>query len=181
MPRKHKVYTVSEDNRDNGKHYFIMEMDASQGADWALQAWFLVSQNGVNVPEDIAKSGMQGIAMMGLQALYYGIPFENAKPLINQLFNCVRFIPDLKLFRFDPNLSIDQQPGTRPFVESDIEEISTHIMLRMEALKVHVDFSKPGAESTSETNSSTMETPGSTIIQTSPPKSERLSPRVRRP
>lgn len=179
--RKHKVIEITDEGRDKGKHFFVMEMPARVGEKFAYRAWFLIAKGGVEVPVDLKNSGWQGLAILGLSGLAAGVPFEEAEPLLDQLFDCVRAIPDLMQFRFEPDFSIDSMPGARAIVDSDTEEIATRLQLRVEAFKIHTDFSQPGSESKITTSEATSTEPGSMIIPTSPLQSPPRSPRGRPP
>ena len=93
MARKTATVTISEDGRDSGKTFFLREMPATQAEKWAIKALIALSKSGVDVPEDIAESGMAGIALIGLKALS-GINFSDAEPLLDEMFQCIQLIPD---------------------------------------------------------------------------------------
>ena len=129
MARKVLDITVSAEGRDKGKVFQITEMPASQGERWALKAFLALAKSGVDVPEDIMSSGMAGIAILGLRALS-GMSFFEAEPLLVEMFQCVKIIPD-------PSKPL----VVRALIEDDIEEIQTRMMLRKETLMLHVNFS----------------------------------------
>ncbi len=167
MARKYKLIT-GRDGRDKDKTYFVMEMPADQATRWSIKAFFLLAKSGMDIPEAIRQTGMAGIAEIGMAALFHGISFDDAEPLLDELYGCIRFVPIRSKFAFDPNLSIDHQPGVRHLVEGDAEEVVTQLLLRAEAFKIHTDFSKPGAESTTNQTSEQNQTPGLSDIPTSP-------------
>lgn len=140
MARKSKLIQINDPdpkNRDKGKNFFITEMSASQAERWAMRAFMAMARSGVEIPPDVARSGMAGIMTIGLNALASGLSYEDAEPLLDEMFACVEYMPDIK---HHPELK------RRPF-EEDIEEISTRLRLRSEVLNLHVDFSSAGAKS----------------------------------
>jgi len=81
---------------------------------------------------------MAGMAEIGIRALS-GLRWEEAKPLMDEMWECVQIQPD-------PTKPMI----VRKLVEEDIEEISTRIKLRKEVFNLHVDFLKAVAPSSSE-------------------------------
>ena len=128
MARKTATVTIAEDGRDSGKTFFLREMPATQAEKWAIKALIALSKSGVDVPEDIAESGMAGIALIGLKALS-GINFSDAEPLLDEMFQCIQLIPD-------PN----RPQVMRGLIDDDIEEVRTRLQLRKEVLMLHINF-----------------------------------------
>jgi hypothetical protein len=118
------------DGRDQGKLFLITEMSATQGEEWAMRAMLALMQSDVDVPEDFLELGMAALAQMGLRSLSK-IKWELAKPLMQELMDCIQIIPD-------PH----KTHVVRPLIESDIEEIVTRATLKWEVLNLHVDFSQ---------------------------------------
>lgn len=137
MARKTLTVTIDAAGRDQGKAFFIREMPASQAELWAVRAFLALARSGVDVPEDIASSGLAGIASLGLKALT-GLKFEEARDLMAEMFDCIQIIPDPS----KPNVQ-------RALIEDDIEEVPTRLRLRKEVLELHVNFSTAGAPQTS--------------------------------
>jgi len=133
MARKTKIITVADDSRDNEKIYLLTEMPASQAEKWAARAFLAIAKAGVEIPDDLVESGLIGFAAFGLKALG-GIPYAELVPLLDEMFSCVTCIPDA-----------EHPEVVRRLVESDIEEISTRLMLRKEIFALHVNFSIPVA------------------------------------
>jgi hypothetical protein len=128
MARKTKYITIEDDNRDNGKVFLLTEMPASQAERWATKALLALTNSGANLPNDVEKAGMSGLATMGLQALST-LKFADVEPLMDEMLDCVQACPDLS-----------NRAVARPLVEEDIEEVSTRLKLRKEILGLHVDF-----------------------------------------
>lgn len=136
MARRIAIYTVTDDGRDKGKQFQLTEMPADQGERWAMRALLAMTSAGVQIPDNVAEAGMAGIAAVGLKALS-AINYDAAEPLLAEMFGCVQIV----------------MPGMppRPLLEGsggDIEEIKTRIKLRVEVLKLHVDFSQAAAKLT---------------------------------
>lgn len=136
MARNFLNFTIVDDNRDKDKVFVITEMSASQAESWAMRAILALTANGVELPEGFERMGMAGIAELGLKALG-GLKWEIAEPLLDEMFTCVKYMPDSA----KPHI-------VRPLHESDIEEVVTRIKLRIEIWKLHTDFLKAVAPST---------------------------------
>ena len=137
MARKKLTYTVTTEGRDKGKVFVLTEMPASQAEAWAARALFALMNAGVEIPENLADAGLAGLAMLGIHALAK-LPYEAAKPLLDEMFQCVQIQPN------PSNSNI-----VRKLVEDDIEEVATRLLLRKEILMLHVDFFTAGSGSTS--------------------------------
>lgn len=137
MARKTLQVTITDEGRDKGKVFLIREMAASQAERWAMRAFLAMSRHGVELPADAAQSGFAGLASYGLNMIGR-LPFEEAEVLMDEMFACVSIIPNPS----NPDIS-------RALVEDDIEEVTTRIKLRVEVFKLHTDFLKAAAPSTS--------------------------------
>jgi hypothetical protein len=124
------MHTVKDEGRDKGKVFLITEMSSTQGEEWAMRAMLALMQSNVEIPDGALELGMAALAQMGLKALS-GIKWELAKPLMQELMDCVQYIPDPK-----------KTHVSRPLVEDDIEEILTRPKLKWEVMSLHVDFSQ---------------------------------------
>lgn len=128
MARKEIYYTEDGKGRDKGKTYFIREMAATQAEWWAIRAGMAMARSGVELPDNFSDMGIAAMAGTGLKMVSQ-IPPDEAKPLLDELMECVQMVPD------SGNQSIK-----RKLIEDDIEEIATRLKLRMEVFKLHVDF-----------------------------------------
>ncbi|WP_086126171.1 hypothetical protein [Salmonella enterica] len=133
MARKEKFITIDGQGRDNDKVFHLTEMSASQAKWWAMRAIMAMGRGGVELPDDVRSMGMAALALEGLKALSK-IPPEEARPLLDEMMECIQFVPDPK------NRGI-----RRPLIEDDIEEITTRLNLRAEVFRLHVDFFSPAA------------------------------------
>ncbi|HEV2540193.1 MAG TPA: hypothetical protein VGU03_10850 [Frateuria sp.] len=138
MARKTLQVAITDEGRDKGKVFLIQEMAASQAERWAVRAFLALSRHGVELPEGLAEAGMAGMASYGL-SLVGRLPFEEAQVLMDEMFRCVSIVPN------PANPAI-----TRGLVEDDIEEVPTRLKLRLEVFKLHTDFLKAAAQSTSD-------------------------------
>ena len=77
--------------------------------------------------------------MSGLMAIGYmnllKIPFDAAKPLLDEMMTCVQIIPSANI--------------KRKLVEEDIEEVATRLQLRKAIWNLHMDFFLNETKSTS--------------------------------
>jgi len=119
-------YTVTSEGRDKGKVFRITEMSATQGEMWAARVFLALAKSNVEIPDEIEDMGMAGLASLTLKSLK-GVSFEDAKPLLDEMFKCVQLVPDAR----HPQV-------TRPLIEDDIEEIGTRLQLRREVLHLHL-------------------------------------------
>jgi hypothetical protein len=143
MARKTKEVTIGpEGGRDAGKHFLLTEMSASRAERWAARAVMAMMRTGIDLPTDIAGSGMAGLAAIGLRALA-GMSYDEAEPLLDEMMECVSVIPD------------PARPQVRrTLIEDDIEEVMTRLQLRREVVELHVGFSLAAGPSTTETAAS---------------------------
>lgn len=141
MARKQHTVVIDVEGRDKGKMFILNEMPATQAEKWAARALLAMAKSGLDVPDDIANSGLAGVAALGIKALG-GMSFEDAEPLLDEMFSMVSFVPD-------PAQPIIKRGygGVGPMVEDDIEEISTRLRLRKELFFLHTNFSMPAAGS----------------------------------
>ena len=134
MARKETTF-VAETGRDLGKQFLITEMSASQAENWAFQVILAVGNAGIEIPEGLASQGMSGLMAIGYMNLLK-IPFDAAKPLLDEMMNCVQIIPSANI--------------KRKLVEEDIEEVGTRLQLRKSVWNLHMDFFLNESKSTSE-------------------------------
>lgn len=125
MARKILNVTISDEGRDKDKVFVLTEMPASQAERWAARALFALMNSGVTIPDNIASTGLAGIAALGIKALGR-LPFELAEPLLDEMFECVKIMPNPEV--------------TRALIEDDIEEMKTRIQLRKEIFNLHTSF-----------------------------------------
>ncbi|SEF31348.1 hypothetical protein ABL840_09190 [Variovorax sp. NFACC27] len=137
MARKTAKVTIDAEGRDKGKVFVITEMPAAQSEEWAGRALFAMLNAGVEIPDNLAEAGLAGIAALGIGALTK-VHFDAVKPLLDEMFDCVRIQPNPK----DATI-------VRELVEDDIEEVATRLTLRKAVWGLHVDFSSAASSSTS--------------------------------
>lgn len=133
MARKELYYTETA-GRDAGKVFYIREMSAAQAEWWAIRAGMAMARSGVNLPENFADMGIAAMAGTGLRMVSQ-IPPAEAKPLLDELMECVQCVPDAS-----------NQNIKRRLIDDDIEEIATRLKLRAEVFKLHVDFFQAAAQ-----------------------------------
>lgn len=133
MARKEIYYTETK-GRDAGKVFYIREMSATQAEWWAIRAGMAMARSGVDLPENFADMGIAAMAGTGLKMVSQ-IPPAEAKPLLDELMDCVQCVPDAS-----------NQNIKRRLIDDDIEEIATRLKLRAEVFKLHVDFFQAAAQ-----------------------------------
>lgn len=137
MARKTVTITIDKAGRDLGKKFQITEMPAYQAERWATRALLAITNSGLEVPENFAKSGMAAMASFGLNMLT-SIDFDTAAPLLDEMMSCVQ---------------IDMSNGiVRELMEegdgADIEEVATRLTLRKAVIELHLGFSFAGLSQT---------------------------------
>lgn len=138
MARKELKYTVTDQGRDFGKVYVLTEMSARAGHAWATRALFGAMNGGVDIPDNILSAGFAGLATVLLRSLGKMSVYV-AQPLLDELLDCVKVMPDPS----KPNV-------VRALIDDDTEEVKTIFMLQKEVLSLHMDFFTSAAQSTSE-------------------------------
>ena len=126
--RREKVLKIDDPaSRDNGRNYFLQEMPALKADKWANRALLALARSGVDVPEEILRGGMAGLAIIGLGKLVT-LSHEEVQPLLDEMLGCAQF--------YAPDVGIK-----RPLIGEDIEEVQTLWKIRMEVMQLHVNFS----------------------------------------
>lgn len=139
--RKWKALTIEAEGRDRGKVFLLTEMPAMQAEEWALSALLALGRAGVEVPDEVVQQGAAAVLGAGLAA-FRNLRIEDAKPLLDRMMDCVRFIPDPA--RTDP---VSEKPFSRLLLqdsetaEGDIQEVTTLLQLRSEVIELHLGFS----------------------------------------
>ena len=149
MARKEASF-AADFGRDIGKNFLITEMSASQAENWAFKVILAIGNSGIEIPDNLAAQGMAGLLTVGYLNLLK-IPFEAAKPLLDEMMGCVQIVPS-------PNIK-------RPLIEDDIEEVKTRLSLRKAVWDLHMDFFLEEKESTSESRVQANTTIGSSSIK----------------
>lgn len=152
MARKEASF-VAETGRDKGKQFLITEMSATQAENWAIRAILAVGNAGIEIPDNLVSQGMAGLMAVGYMNLLK-IPFDAAKPLLDEMMGCVQFIPSQNI--------------KRPLIEDDIEEVQTRLQLRKAIWNLHMDFFLEEKSQTSESKVATPQQNASLSIK--PPR-----------
>ena len=148
MARKTANVPIDAEGRDKGKLYVITEMPASQGEEWAMRAVIAIIGANPEIPEDFGEFGMAGLAQLGFRSLT-SLRFEVLKPLLDEMMDCIQIAPDRSKMQV-----------VRPIVETDIEEITTRLSLRVEWWKLHMDFLEAAANSVFAQQAAAKQSPG---------------------
>ena len=157
---KTTVITISDQGRDFSKTFLITEMPAMQAERWVYRLFFALSRAGIEIPDDIAQAGMAGIARISFKMLG-GMQWQDAEPLLEEMFSCIRIIPDITKSEF-----------SRPLLEDDIEEVQTRMKLRWEVVQLHAGFFIAVARSRFGGQNSTTDPAASKNTSTSPEASQ---------
>lgn len=132
MARKTTVY-LSDKGRDSGKAFLLTEMPAMQQLKWGYRAFISLVNAGVSLPEGSGDMGMAVLIGIAFQELKKGLEWEQLEPLIDELMECVQYIPN-------PN----DKSIVRRIYENDIEEAMTLFALQSEVIKLHTNFTQQG-------------------------------------
>ncbi len=152
MARKQASF-VAQTGRDQGKEFLITEMSASQAESWAFRVILAIGNAGIEIPDNLASQGMAGLMAVGYMNLLK-IPFDAAKPLLDEMMGCVQIVPSANV--------------KRPLIEDDIEEVKTRLLIRKAIWDLHMDFFLDENKSTSE--SETQGQPTIASLSTKPPR-----------
>ena len=114
--------------RDAGKVFTITEMSDADAEWWAIRAALALGKSGVDVPDDVLDNGFVAIAPLLIKSFLRLDPTE-IKPLLDEMFKCVRARPDAR----NPDIE-------RELFTGDIDEPATRLWLRKQILSLHLDF-----------------------------------------
>lgn len=124
--------------RDAGKMFRITEWPAARSEKWAWRLFFVVKGTTGEIPADVARLGMVGVAIRGINAvLAADVDFAKLEPLLDEMFTCVQMIRDQRAV----NKATGELVATDIVSADDIEEVQTRGWLRSEVLRVHTNFS----------------------------------------
>ncbi len=137
MARKSVTYVVTDEGRDKGKKFLITEMSAEQCEEWAMRVLLAVMGSNPELPPGFETLGMAALAEIGLRMIA-SLKWDQAKPLLDEMFSCVEILPDAK------HLNV-----RRALIPVDIEEVSTRLKLRLEVWNLHMGFLKAALPSLS--------------------------------
>lgn len=139
--RKTTIITIPDgmpgpSQRDRGKVYFLKEWPAARAERWGEKMLIALSRSNSELKMSLSGIGMEGIAIMGINALMMGgIDPDAVLPLWDELLECVRIIRDPRHPEVIQDIVSDD----------DIEEVSTRLFLRSEVLRLHTNFSPADA------------------------------------
>lgn len=135
MSRKTLIYQVpaQEGNRDAGKRFLIEEMPATRAERWAMRALLALMGNNVDLGDVKPEHGMAGLMSAGVHKLA-ALDWETVQPLYDELLECVYALPK-------PDNEAVRVRLTPAQTDSQIEEVTTLLRLRAEALGLHLGFS----------------------------------------
>lgn len=129
MALNNKVITI-EKGRDAGKMFVVTEMPVTKADNWAMRAMFALANAGIDIGEVSPAMGMMGIGQVAIKALA-NIRADVGIPLLNELLDCAQFVPSGGVAR---QIEMD----------SDVQDITTLLLLRKEALVIHIGFLMQG-------------------------------------
>jgi hypothetical protein len=133
MARKEILIRIDASGRDNGKTFHLREMPAARIERWAIRALMVLTNAGIELPDDPAGGGLAEVAALGFEALQR-VRADDVFPLLDEMMECVTICPD-------PN----KPDVTRALMpDDDIEEVSTLYRLRREIYVLHTSFFQNG-------------------------------------
>ena len=148
--RKTATFTATI-GRDKGKEYLITEMDAYHAEMWAIRVVLAIGGAGIEIPAELAQQGVAGLLAVGYMNLLK-VSFGAAKPLLDEMMECVQFVPSPMI--------------KRALIESDIEEVKTRLQIRKAIWDLHADFFLDESTSTSGLEAQTQTINPSSTIKT---------------
>lgn len=130
---------VIKDGRDDGKKFVIEEMAAIPAAKWAFRAFLAVSRSGKSAIKEAlnfdfedadwhSQATLCELASLGI-GIFGAMDFAESEPLIDDLFSCIKIMPDPR-----------QPLVTRQLINDDIEDPTTYLKLQKDAFMLHIDF-----------------------------------------
>lgn len=132
-----KEITITLDDRGNPLTFKIREMSATHLESWLMRALLLLAGNvDMDGVQDMDKAGKFLLAN-GLKGLA-NVEYEKAQPLLDELLSCCSRVVDGM-----------EQKCTPATVDGFIQDVKTLFNLRVEALKLNLDFFGQGQESPS--------------------------------
>jgi len=143
MARNVETFTATA-GRDNGKTFIITEMSARAAHKWATRALLCMGGAAGDIPGLMAKSGVAGLAVVGLKAFMQGIPVDQAEPLLDELLSCITVNHDPTNPAMERKLMVDL----------DVEEVATIFSLQKAAFMLHTRPFTSAIQSTSESEAS---------------------------
>ncbi len=165
--RKTKLFIVDADNRDKGKAYLLTEMSAREAERWVLRAFLALQRAGVEVPDEVREMGAAAVLSSGVGSFMQIAP-NDAMPLLDEMMECVTFVPDPR-----------RPEVTRPLIDDDTEEVTTLLKLRAEVVELHTGFPVAAALSTLGAAAKRQISPDTpTSPKSSAPLSEAASPPI---
>ena len=141
--RKSEIVAVPAwGGRDAGKLFKITEWDAMRAEKWAWRMALALKGTSGQLPENVARLGMVGVAVHGINAILGAdVDPDKLMPLFDEMMTCIKIVRDARVR--------DQATGEPLAVDlvgqADIEEISTVGWLRSEVLRIHSGFSASAA------------------------------------
>jgi hypothetical protein len=129
VARRREKLVIERPGRDQGKVFWITEMSAADAEYWAGRLLTLLAKGNQQVPPGFFQMGMEGIAAWVAVHGVGGIDWMVAKPLMDEMIDCVTIQPD-------PNRNL-----TRALIDDDIEEITTRMAIREAWFDTHLGFS----------------------------------------
>jgi hypothetical protein len=135
MTLKTLEYRVTDESRDKGKMFILVEMPAAVAEKWAARfLCALMNNSRSNLPMAYMVNGMAGLFTAGLPAMQY-LKYEDAEPLMDTMWqHCVRMPGNAK----DPS-RVDL---LRPVFDEEIEDWQTRVKIRAALIGLHFDFSE---------------------------------------
>lgn len=135
MAIKVRDITIEDEaSRDHGKTYRLTEMPAIPLDKWVARALLALGKSGVDIPDEVRQQGAAAIMTIGIRA-FVGVQFADAEPLMDEMLDCITFVPDLK------------HPDARKLFPGDIEEVETLWHLRGQLMELHTGFTVRAAAS----------------------------------
>lgn len=137
--RKERFVTITDEGRDKGKVFHILEMSSYDGETFSMKLLQAIARAGEGI--NMSETGIAGVAALGQEALgtrtIARIPFDELRTLLDDAMKNITIVRDPA-----------HPEGRYPLREEDIEEVATRMKLRNEVLDLQGLFSDAGSPST---------------------------------
>ena len=147
-----KTVEITINERSGPLRFRIREMPATRLESWIMRAFLLLTASGVHIPPgaDLAQT-WHWFRQQGLHSLHAlgHLDYQELRPLLDELLECCHRVLDTQV----------EQAVTPATADGFIGDVSTLLRLRLEALKLNLDFFDEGSPCGCPNPSNTSDSP----------------------